>query len=97
MLDRSPRRQTCHDMSVKKRATGLKFNGWKVKVAISALSSKLMSVGAFLIAFEGRQESIGIVYLESKGYEMKKVATLDDTLKNSELVTMWIFGDCYRH
>ena len=67
------------------------------KVAISALSSKLMSMGAFLVAYEGMTNSknIGIAYVESKGYEMEKIATETKTMLTSELYSLWIFGECY--
>ena len=67
------------------------------KVAISALSSKLMSMGAFLVAYEGMTNSknIGIAYVESKGYEMEKIATTTETMSASELYSLWIFGECY--
>lgn len=65
------------------------------KIAISALASKLMSMGAFLVAYEGNLKNVGIAYVESKGYEMQKIATLEDTMKTSDLYSLWIFGECY--
>ena len=67
------------------------------KVAISALSSKLMSMGAFLVAYEGMTNSrnIGIAYVESQGYEMGEIATETKTMLTSELYSLWIFGECY--
>ena len=35
MFKRSARNQTCHDISVLRRASGLQANGWKVKADIS--------------------------------------------------------------
>ncbi|SRR5579883_3099667 len=68
------------------------------KVAISSLSSKLMSMGAFLVAYEegiSKKQNVGMVYVESKGYSMKKTATNGSTLANSDLFTLWISGECY--
>ena len=36
-----------------------------------------------------------MVYVESKGYSMKKTATNGSTLTNSDLFSLWISGDCY--
>lgn len=68
------------------------------KFALSSLSSKLMSMGVFLVAYEeGLSEgrNVGIAYVESKGYSMKKGATNSKTLKDTELFSLWISGDCY--
>ena len=68
------------------------------KFAISSLSSKLMSMGSFLIAYEeglSKKESVGIAYVESKGYSMKQGAKNEDVLRSCELFSLWIFGDCY--
>ena len=69
----------------------------KCKFAISSLSSKLMSIGAFLVAYEegiSQQRDVGIVYVESKGYSMKKTRSHSDPTTH-ELFSLWIFGDCY--
>jgi len=70
----------------------------KCKFAISSLSSKLMSIGAFLVAYEegiSDKQKVGIAYVESKGYSMKKGASNDKTISSCELFSLWIFGDCY--
>jgi len=67
------------------------------KFAISSLSSKLMSLGAFLVAYEegiSNKQNVGIVYVESKGYSMKTMDE-DSISSNTELFTLWISGDCY--
>ena len=68
------------------------------KFAISSLSGKLMSMGSFLVAYEeglSKKESVGIAYVESKGYSMEPRAKNEDILKSCELFSLWIFGDCY--
>ena len=70
----------------------------KSKFAISPLSSKLMSMGSFLVAYEeglSNNESVGIAYVESKGYSMELNKGGRDPLQSCELFSLWIFGDCY--
>ncbi len=70
----------------------------KCKFAISSLSSKLMSIGAFLVAYEesiSNKRKVGIAYVESKGYSMKKGASSDMNIRSCEFFSLWIFGDCY--
>lgn len=66
------------------------------KIAISALSSKLISLGAFLVAYEEgvqNKKNVGIAYVDSQGYEMKKGAGND--VASCELFSLWIYGECY--
>lgn len=66
------------------------------RFVISPLSSKLASIGAFLVAYEeglSNREKVGIAYVESAGYEMNNYS--DDLMQSCELSSMWIFGDCY--
>lgn len=37
-MPRTKRSQTCHDSSVRRRAAGLRANGWKVKADVSGFS-----------------------------------------------------------
>lgn len=62
------------------------------KVALSALSTKLMSVGAFLVAYELKQLQIDVAlaHVESQGYVMEH-----GTAPPSELVAVWLAGECY--
>ena len=64
------------------------------KAFISAQSNKLLSIGALLAAYDlrSRMESkqVGIVHIESVGYEM---GNLDQT--SGELFSLWVIGDCY--
>jgi hypothetical protein len=61
------------------------------KVALSALSSKLMSLGALLVAYELKQANfdIGVAHIECQGY------TIDSRETNPELVGLWLSGECY--
>lgn len=60
------------------------------RVALSALSSKLMSLGALLAAYELKQagHSIGVAHIECQGY------TLQPSESTSELVGLWLTGEC---
>jgi hypothetical protein len=61
------------------------------KTVVSAMSSKLLSIGALLAAYElGVKMSVGIANIEAQGYNM------DDNVTNEEeLFTLWLAGDCY--
>ena len=61
------------------------------KVALSALSSKLMSLGVLLVAYELKQlgHNIGVAHIECQGY------TLNNKEMNSELFGLWLAGECY--
>ncbi len=69
----------------------------KCKFALSSLSNKLMSLGVFLVAYEEgltKKENVGVVYVESKGYSMKKTKEASKP-ENIDLFSLWISGDCY--
>ncbi len=61
------------------------------RIAFSALSSKLMSLGVLLAAYETKTKNkhLGIAHVDSHGYNMHEVTT------NSELFGLWISGECY--
>jgi hypothetical protein len=61
------------------------------KVALSSLSSKLMSLGVLLVAYELKQtgRSVGVAHVECQGYTMDAPGT------NPELVSLWLAGECY--
>ena len=65
------------------------------KVALSAMSSKLASMGVLLAAYElGRREpkvSVGVAHVESQGYRVES----NDTAPSTTLFTMWLSGECY--
>ena len=62
------------------------------KVALSALSTKLMSVGALLVAYELKQlgMDVALVHVESQGYVMG-----EHVAQQSEVFCAWVAGDCY--
>jgi hypothetical protein len=67
------------------------------KVVISALSSKLLSIGALLAAYEAKRMGmrVGIAQVGTKGYHIND--DIEEILKNqrSELFELWLLGDCY--
>lgn len=66
----------------------------KCKVVVSALSSKLLSVGALLAAYEAKRNGfmIGISHVETHGYRIHgDIGSCDST----QLYSLWIAGECY--
>jgi hypothetical protein len=65
------------------------------KVALSAMSSKLASMGVLLAAYElGRRDpkvTVGVAHVESQGYRVESTGTAPPT----RLFTMWLSGECY--
>ncbi|MFB2891714.1 hypothetical protein ACE1CI_02100 [Aerosakkonemataceae cyanobacterium BLCC-F50] len=60
---------------------------------ISPLSSKLLSIGSLLAAYEIKQDfPVGIIHVESRGYQMLSPEEKDN---ESELFTLWLAGECY--
>jgi hypothetical protein len=60
------------------------------RVALSTLSSKLMSLGVLLVAYELKQigYNIGVAHIQCQGY------TLESKVANAELVGLWLTGEC---
>lgn len=60
------------------------------RVALSALSSKLMSLGALLAAYELKEleYDIGVAHIECQGHG------LTSSIVNPELVGLWLKGEC---
>lgn len=63
------------------------------RLALSALCSKVMSLGILLVAYELKSSDVqlGIAHIECQGYEIPK-----DTQMEVEFVGIWIAGECYR-
>lgn len=65
------------------------------KVALSAMSSKLASVGVLLAAYElGRRDPkvlVGVAHVESQGYRIEST----QTAHSATLFSMWLSGECY--
>lgn len=66
------------------------------KVALSAMSSKLASIGVMLAAYElGRRDPkvvVGVAHVESQGYRIEGAA---GPCPAPTLFTMWLCGECY--
>ena len=66
---------------------------------ISANSSKLLSVGALLAAYELKRSgvNIAIAHVEAHGYTMREseANNLDELANESRLHGLWLSGDCY--
>lgn len=63
------------------------------KVALSALCSKLMSLGVLLVGYELKAANslqIGIAHIECQGYDMP-----DSIVPNPQPVGLWLAGECY--
>ena len=64
------------------------------KVVVSAVSSKLLSIGALLASYEAKRSDymVGISHVESHGYIFKVNHTDSNS---SDLFTLWLAGECY--
>ena len=62
------------------------------RVALSALCSKVMSVGILLVAYELKTTDIqsGIAHIECQSYEIPNETPID-----IEPVSIWVAGECY--
>ena len=63
------------------------------KVALSALCSKLMSLGVLLVGYELKSYDslqVGIAHIECQGYAMPP-----STVHSAEPVGVWLAGECY--
>jgi len=67
------------------------------KTVLSALSTKLLSVGALLVAYELKQAKVdvGIAYVGSQGYIMDDGSGSPRQQIQSELFGLWLTGECY--
>ena len=63
------------------------------ETAISVLSSKLMSIGALLAAYELKQAGspVGIAHVEAQGFVMESDVDPGET----ELYDLWLAGECH--
>jgi hypothetical protein len=60
------------------------------KVALSALSSKLMSLGVLMVAYELKPVlDIGLAHVECRGYKV------DNFESTAQLFGLWLAGECY--
>lgn len=69
------------------------------KVIVSAFSSKLLTVGAFLAVFESKAEgkNVGIKHVETLNQEIDESAQqdLEQILRENHLVEIWLAGEPY--
>lgn len=67
------------------------------KTVLSALSTKLLSVGALLVAYELKQAKIdvGIAHVGSQGYVMDGDHEASSSPPYSEIFGLWLAGECY--
>jgi len=87
---RQIRRAVCHYTETLRPLGGC-------KVVLSALSTKLLSVGTLLVAYELKQVKvkIGIAHVECQGYTIDAAAQDGGAETESELFGLWIAGECY--
>ncbi|MCQ4140139.1 hypothetical protein [Chryseobacterium sp. EO14] len=61
------------------------------KIALSSFSSKLLSIGTLLTAFENN-ESVGVLNVDSQGYKIVDKNSLKSLKSESELFVTWLTG-----
>ncbi len=66
------------------------------KSVLSALSTKLMSLGVLLVAYELKQTSVGVAvaHVESRGYTVVG-EPIQTPYVGSKLYGLWLWGECY--
>jgi hypothetical protein len=70
------------------------------KIVISSLSSKLLTIGAFLAVYEAKKnkKNVGIKHVESLKHRLAEEITpdtLENILLHNNLVEIWLSGDPY--
>lgn len=66
------------------------------KAVISTFSSKLLSIGSLLTAYELMNDiGVGILNVDSQGYDIDSVDELKSIKDNSELFVIWLIGEAY--
>jgi hypothetical protein len=73
------------------------------KIIISALSSKVLSIGALLAVYDiaknwkisGKDINIGIAHVEAQGYAMQKPSRINALDDKQELFSLWLKGECH--
>lgn len=66
------------------------------KIALSTFSSKLISIGTLLVAYEN-PEFVGILNVNSGGYHILDESKIKKLKQGSELFVTWITGIPYHH
>jgi len=65
------------------------------KTVISTFSSKLLSIGALLAAFDLKGNEVGILNVGAQGYEIIDIINFEKVNKKSELFVTWLTGEPY--
>jgi len=67
------------------------------KIVISALSSKILSLGALLAAYQLRRmgQLVGIGHVEARGYDISVHEPYVLKSMHQELFEVWLAGECY--
>lgn len=81
--------------AIKNYNTSLKaLNG--CKAVISSFSSKLLSIGTLLAAYELKNDiGVGVLNVDSQGYEIEDISELYKLKDESELFLIWLTGEPY--
>lgn len=71
------------------------------KIYLSTLSSKLLSIGTFLAAYEAKQShlEVGILHVESRGHRLKEGVSEEEVLEiigENKLFEIWLSGEAYQ-
>ncbi|MEW2922989.1 hypothetical protein AB1A65_16070 [Muricauda sp. ANG21] len=64
------------------------------KIALSTFSSKLISIGTLLVAYE-KSEFVGILNVNSGGYDILDESKIKNLKQESELFVTWLTGSPY--
>lgn len=70
------------------------------KIVVSSLSSKLLTIGAFLAVYEAKKhrKNVGIKHVESLKHKLAEdvnMETLKEILLHNNLVEIWLSGEPY--
>jgi hypothetical protein len=64
------------------------------KVVLTAFSSKLLTLGVLMTAFEN-EKNVGVANLQSRGYIIDDVNSLKNSIKSNEVFLIWLNGEAY--
>jgi hypothetical protein len=64
------------------------------QIVITASSSKLISIGALLAAYELKNNNVGIANVDTQGYSIQQ-DRMQQFVPESVPFTLWLTGDCY--
>lgn len=66
------------------------------KSVVSTFSSKLLSIGCLLVAYEFMKKDVGILNIDAQGYRISDKIDLNEVRDGSELFVTWIIGKPYQ-